>query len=591
VRFVLSGVNVEAVPHDLFKIIDWRRHSDPKLIERELPDTVKGKYKIPCKGIDGKEDFRPLERVIERHHSVKSFWSRMWSYADSLSTIAARFRLEYDYWYLKGGDPFFFRVYGDIKEWSANERRETLNKVIEVLARYADRAEEHGSAFVLVNELLAEFPADSRFPFTSLKTHHWLTQAIYNNRVFWDKMSKAALSSEDANFDVFYMIRINIAEPEFHRLRELRSFIDLRSKIMKIAKERLDEWFPLQVGDDLYLICLSRAELPEIMDVLAGTGFGFDLYVYEWRIRREERATHPARSTEKIYLVEGVDLNRYSIGVYEEFEYSPEKVAEYAEILEGGYDYVAWVCLKPRGDMEFIARSFLESGERELERRYGVRRVELKEPVRGPAENFLSPELALSIAEGYGNFLADCEKALREAGFEAAIAFKSFNRTVYISGIRELPDAYKIYSILAERKAKLHIPSILIVAETKPKYPFWHILELFDSVNMDSLIFVANGKMSKLTDRHVKLIRRVIPSLRRERKRQFYRIVNSACKDDKEVLKIKIEGLAHEKKLHPDTASKLCWLVDEIARENRNDEDKRKQITCEIFKILRMFTK
>jgi len=108
---------------------------------------------------------------------------------------------------------------------------------------------------------------------------------------------------------------------------------------------------------------------------------------------------------------------------------------------------------------------------------------------------------------------------------------------------------------------------------------------------MDSLIFVANGKMSKLTDRHVKLIRRVIPSLRRERKRQFYRIVNSACKDDKEVLKIKIEGLAHEKKLHPDTASKLCWLVDEIARENRNDEDKRKQITCEIFKILRMFTK
>ena len=585
----MGGVRVGAVPHDLFKIIDWRRHDRPELVRRELPDSVKGKYKVPCKRIDGKEDLRPLERIIERHHSVKAFWSRMWSYADRLSTIAARFRLEYDYWCLKGGDPFFFRVYGDIKEWSADERRETLNKIVEVLARYADKAEEHDSAFELVNELLADFPADSRFPFTSLKTHHWLTQAIHNNRAFWNKMSRVALSSEDANFDVFYMIRIAIAEPEFHRLRELRSFIDLRSKIIEIAKERLYEWLPLQAGDDLYLICLSRAELYEIMNALAALGFGFDLDVYEWRIKREERATRPDGSIEKIYLVERVDLNTYSIGVHEEFEYSPEKVAEYTEILEGGYDYIAWVCLKPRGDMEFIARKFLENGERELKRRYGDRRVKLKEPVREPAENFLSPELALSIAEGYDNFLTDCEKALSEAGFEAATAFKSFNRTVFISGVKGLPDAYKIYSMLAEKKAYLHIPSTLIVVETKPKYPFWHILELIGSVNTDSLIFVVGEKMVKLTDDDIRLLREVVPELRSVSRSQFGELITSSRRAGLEELKLIIEGKSADGKIPYRASKKLCELVDKLSKRHKGDE--LRSVLWRCLKMLEPFTR
>jgi len=180
----LGDVKVAAVPHDLFKLVDWHRHSDRRLIDREFPEAVKGKYSVSYRRLDGREESQSIERIIERHHSAKAFWSRLWSYADRLSTIAARFRLEYDYWHLKGGDPFFVRVYGDIREWSAEDRRSLLKCIMDIFVQYADRVAEHNLAFEGVNELLSEFPADSRVPFTRLKTHHWLTQAIYNNSVF-----------------------------------------------------------------------------------------------------------------------------------------------------------------------------------------------------------------------------------------------------------------------------------------------------------------------------------------------------------------------------------------------------------------------
>ena len=311
--------------------------------------------------------------------------------------------------------------------------------------------------------------------------------------------------------------------------------------------------------------------------------------VYEWSVRREERVTDPEGKTERIYVVADSNLSRYSVGVYEEFEYAPEKVAEYAEILEGEYECVAWICLKPEGDMEFIARSLLEWGEDELARRYGDRRVELKEPVREPVENFLSPELALSIAEGYNEFLTDCERSLMEAGFKVATAFKSFNRTVFISGIKDLPDAYKIYFMLAEKKSDLHIPSTLIVAETKPKYPFWHILELFDSVNADSLIFVVGDKMVKLADEDVRILREVVPELGRVSRSQFGDLITASRRAGIEELKFIIEGKSADGRIPYRASKKLCELVDKLSKRYKDEE--LRSILWRCFKMLEPFTR
>jgi len=581
------GVKVSSVPHDLLKVVDWGKHASKSAVERFFPAHVRGTYKISYKDVEGKIKFLTLEQVIEGHHSEHRYWEALWSYSDKLSTPAGRFRLEYDYWHWSNADPFLVKVYGDIREWTRYERDELAKSIIAVLEKYCDAEEQH-KAFEEINDLLGDFPSDSRFPYTSLKTHHWLTDAIRRNETFWARLSSARkLRGGEPTFNNLYIVRISISETQFHRLKEIRGFIELREKILEITKGRLSSFSPLQVGDDLYIVCLEENELKGIISLLAETGFGFDVSVFEWSITREERHVRVDRP-EKIYIIkEAVERPQISIGAYESLDYSPESSAEYSKILEGDYEYVAWISIQPKGDMKELSQKFLEWGESELKSRYAGRRRGLKEPVREPTA-LLSPEIALSIAEGYDEFLEDCAKMINPINPQKSIVTKSFSRTILIRGLNEPSEALQTYNGITNLKTKLHIPIVFSIVVAKPKYPFWRILELFRH-NANYLIFIVGEKMSELTDKHARLIESVIQDIRNERKRQFYKIVNSARKDSKEILKVKINGLASENKLRKETASKLCKIVDEIARESSGDENKRKRITYEVFKILRMF--
>jgi len=581
----LIEIKVNAPPHDLMKAFDWKRHTDRKFVQETFPQPVKGKYLVTCRGYEGKEKFRTLEEVVIGHHQGRStdpFWSRLWAHSDRLSTIAGRLRLEYDYWYSGQAYPFFFRVYGDIKEWDSKKSEDLRRSIIDVLVRYSGRRREHVKAFEEINELLREFPADSRFPFTSLETHHWLTEAIYRNKNSWLKVK------ERKEPQVIFMVRISMAEPEFHRLKELRTFRGLCSRAMQIVKERLSDWFPLRVGDDLYVVCLEPYEVDKIRLVLEESGFGFDVDIFEWTIKRERKAVEPDGSAKRIYVVKKSDLTLESVGVHEEYEHAPGKTAEYAKILEGEYEYVAWVCINPKGDMKQIATEFLKWGEKELEREYAEKRLPLKEPVREPTE-FLSPEVALSVADGYNQFLRDCAKAISEDEAEASVIVRSFSEALFVCGLDEPSDAFRIYTALANRKAVLHMPAVLCLAMTGPRYPFWRILEQSKSADEDCLVFVVGEKMVKLTNRDVDLLREVVPALQNVSRSQFGEIVASSRRMGLEELRFMIEGKAVDGRIPGNASKKLCWIIEQFSRRYEGEE--LKGVINRGLKMLEPFTR
>jgi len=383
---LILSVRVDAAPHDILKVVDWERHSSRRAVEKFFPPICRGKYKITYRDIIGKEESKSLEQIIKGHHSTKEFCESLWSYADKLSTLAGRFRLECDYWCWSNADPFYVRVYGDIKVWSQGDREELSKAIAAILEEYCDREGKRHKAFEEINDLLSSYPADSRFPYTSLKTHHWLTEAIRRNEVFWKKVSSARCPvRKEPVFDKLYIIRVSISEVQFHKLKEIRGFIELRRRILEIARSRISGFSPLQIGDDLYVVCLDGDELNGLIKILAETRFGFDVSIFEWSISRETRCVGFDDRPELIYVIkDAVERPQMSIGVHEDFDYIPESSAEYSRILEGDYEYVAWISIEPKGDMKYLSQRFLDWGENELKARFSDRRRELKEPVREP---------------------------------------------------------------------------------------------------------------------------------------------------------------------------------------------------------------
>jgi len=544
---------VDAVPHDILKVLDWHRHADKGLAEEKLGEAAEW-YWTEQLDIEGKAERRSLLDVISGHHSTKGFWRRMLAYADRLSTVAGRFRLVYDYWHAQGLNPFFVRVYGDIKEWGEEERRRVWSRIVGILRENMKRGGHPSEAYKEINELLSEFPADSRFPYTSLKTHHWLTDAIRRNCFFWEEIRRSTLEKRAPSFEELYLVRISMPEVEFHRVKELRVVKELRDGFFDLISEALLRWSPLRVGDDLYLLCMKRAEINEILEILSGRGLGFDVDVFKWSIGRDHE--YSLRS------VEG-----WSLSVsHEDFDYVPESYAEYARILDGDYDYVAWVVIRPLDDMIELGERFLEWGEGELERRFGDRRVELHEVVREPAP-FLSPDLALAIAEGYERFLEDCEGKIRE--WDGSAIVKSFGGAFFVCGLIDETEVFNIYWEIASLKSMLHIPVSLSVIVSKPKYPFWRILEL--SLNGGGLIFVVGEKILRLSDEDVAILREVSRFLRDVSRSQFHEIITKSRRAGLEELKFFIEGKAVDRKIPFNAAKKLCWMIDEFYKKYGDD--------------------
>jgi len=570
-------------PHDILKPFDWKSHANPGVLPEDVRVFI-SKYRVSCASLKDwgqrlVEKELTLEQVLRGHYEGRrkdaSLWERLWHEADCISAVVSRLRYEFDYWYEGQADPFLVKVYGDIIFWNSEKRREVSDRVFSLLKENSGDPSKHDQTLDRVNDLLREFPADSRFPFVGLRTHHLITDILRRDKVFIDRIRQRA------SLDKLYLLRVSISEPSFHRLKKLRGFSELRSHIVKAVEMRLKDRYPIIIGDDLYIFAISGREVADLRREIYEAGFGVDLAVFEWHLEKSDSLYEVRELSEPISI---------SLGAVEDWEFKPERSAEYAQILEGNFDLVLWVSLSPVGGMEELANEFLNWAEGELERRYRDKRKEVEGPLR--QEISLCPDLMISVAEGYDQFVLDCGKALNREDPDLVTAVRSFSRSLLVKGLKDGAGALNIYLTLLDLKGSLHIPVRLSAVVCSPKHPFWRVLELV-KLNLgkeDNITFVVGEKVTRLKNEHARLIESVVPLLQNERKRQFYKIVNSACSDEKEILKVKIRGLASEKKLRGEVSSKLCWLADRVADGCRNEEERR-EVTCEIFKVLRMFTK
>jgi hypothetical protein len=573
VRSDSKARSVSSFPHDLLKPFDWGKHMDTKI----LPEDVRlllGKYVV--------KSFNPatrcvedctLKKVIEGHHSMERGLAQPWSLGDKLSSAIARLRCEYDYWLrVEGAEPFLVKVYGDVERWGAERVRRLKEGILTILREYAGDASRQSEGLAKVNELLSRFPSDSRFPFVSLKTHHWMTDVLRRSRCLNEVLARGG----DVDEVKMYLVRISVAEPEFHRLRELRSFVQRRREAYARLERALSGKEGFMIGDDLYLVTACRDEVDEVIGKVSEVGYGFDVDVFEWLLKRRTLS-----GVGRVYVVEKEVFKPLTLGGFEELGSKAGGYKAWAYLLEGRYRYLLWASIRPRGGMEEAAKEFLSWAEGFLE---GFRRKPCEEVIRQDVS--LSPELLISIAEGFDDFISDCG-----ACFNGYVIARSFGRTLFIRSLTDPSDAVGIFCRLMGLKRRLHIPAYVTFVVCGPKYPFWRVLELFRGLEDrgGGLVFELGEKLVKLDDRHAELVNRVRVFLRGERKQQLYRIVNAACRDSKEVLKVKIRGLAEQDKLSQECAEKLCWLVDEVARMH-SDEEERREVTCEMFKILRMFS-
>jgi len=577
----MDGLNdivwkVASFPHDLLKPFCWGRHTDTKVLgeaERLLTQYVVESFNTSTR----KSEKCSLKKVIEGHHSMRKGLAQVWCLGDKLSSAIARLRYEYDYWHdVDGAEPFFVKVYGDVERWDARRVEDLKRQILLTLEEYVGRQEE---GLAKVNELLSRFPSDSRFPFVSLKTHHWMTYVLHGKRC----LHKLLANDQDVSKIALYMIRVSVAEPEFHRLRELRSFKRYLEEGYASLQSKLQGRGVIRIGDDLYLVTACDDEVEDVIGKVSESGHGFNVDVFKWMLKWTETAEGP------LYVVEDEIRRPLAVGGCEELDLKPESYKPWAYLLEGRYRHLLWASIRPKGDMEEAAEEFLNWAEHELEK---FRRKPCKHPIRQKVS--LSPELLISIADGFNEFLSDCiyHFTRMQGSSKGYPIIRSFNRTMLVRSLADPSDAVDVYLKLAGLRRKLHISASIACVVCGPKYPFWRVLDLLGSLEDKGggLAFELGEKMVQLDDRHAELLNRVRGYVRSERPLQIYRIARRACKDSKELLKLEIRAFAEQDKIDRGCAERLCWLIDEISRMHSNDEERR-EVTCRMFKILRMFAR
>ena len=239
---------------------------------------------------------------------------------------------------------------------------------------------------VRANEMLKEYPQDSRFPLVSLATHHWVTWILY-------KRLKGQLP------EAVYVVRLSIPEPSFHRLKEKREFFQKRRAFLMGLSMRLRELDPLKIGDDLYVLLSSKKDVDNVVKEVADSGIPCDLDVYAYFL-------------EEVFEVEGLRLQRpqirvkdyvvnfLSVGVGEDWTFYPGEKVEWIKYLE--FPDVAWISLKPLKNLHESAEEFLKWAEENV-----LSKAEFKKPEKVPLTSEVpsSPELLISVAQGYEDFL------------------------------------------------------------------------------------------------------------------------------------------------------------------------------------------
>ncbi|OYT26206.1 MAG: hypothetical protein B6U95_07700 [Thermofilum sp. ex4484_82] len=542
-----AQILISAPPHDLLKLLWWKEHTGLSAV-KHLPKWFRKK----C---------RKLTEIIQQHHREE-----LWSKADKYASAMSRLKLYSSYWATDKPKalPFLIRVYGKPRYWPHEEREKLWRKILSIYEKLGECPDAH----IRVNELLSEFPQDSRFPLVSLKTHHWLTWIL-----------KKRLEDE-GDIKEIYVMKISIPEQEFHRLKEKREFYEKRDKFLKVLTIKLSKWNPLRIGDELFIVLISEDNVKKVLSEIKITHISCDIDIFTYHFGKVKISVG---DKEKSYIrVRSYDFESFSVGVSEDWRYAPSERVEWIRYMN--YPYVAWISVRPVYNLQESARKFLEWAEKEI-----LNETPKKEETTFKNNMSVCPELLLSVAEGYSRFLLEFAKNIdsRVKPDEITIV-RSFDSSLFIYGLKKLSKTIEIYERLIRVVENLHIPVSFSIVVAKPKHPFWRVLNLF---HKGHLIYVIGGRTVMLSDEEIELLRKIIPLLENVSKRQFHKVICNVKKMGKEELKLMIEGLAAEGKLGKEgekVASKLCWLIDELAKRHP-DEDKRVEVTYKTLKMLTSF--
>lgn len=548
---------ISAPPHDMLKVYKWKEHTGRRC-EEHLP----GEFKSKCPH---------LTEIIKNHHEARGEF-RAWAEADRAASAVSRLRMEFSYWDRDlTHDPFLVKVYGPPKYWSADERERLWKDLTSIYFREGENDRSHSEA----NEKVKEYPQDSRFPFVSLATHHWVTWIFY----------KRLEESGAGMLNTVYVVRLSIPEPSFHRLRDKREFFEKRDAFLRGLSMRLENLNSLRIGDDLYLLLTSKegvnATIREVHE--SKVPCDVDVYTYELENVREVEGRTLRRPQLRI---RSYNVHVLSSGMGEDWAFQPSKGIEWVRYLN--FPYVAWISLKPLNDLHGSAKAFLEWAEHRV-----LSSASFREPEEVPLKSDVpaSPELLFSVAQGYDEFLSEFAREVdKRVRPEAVTIVRSLSRSIFIYGLNRPSEAVDLYLRLSKKVEQLHIPVILSIVVAEPDHPFWHVLGLF---SLDNIVFVTGGGILSLPDEFVKNVRDVIPVVKGMSRGSFYRILRAVKRANKEELKLLIDGLAADEKLGKEgqkIASKLCWLIDDIASKH-TDEDDRKDVTYRSFRLLAYFTR
>ena len=552
----LFRMRCPAPPHDLLKLVDWPGHDNEKAARGHLP----AKFMEKCPG---------LWNWIRHHRKRKSYLI-----PDILSAAIARYSMRYNYWDVSREgwgteDPFLVKVFGDVVYWPEGKRRDTFNRIISL---YVERGEDDATN-AEANELLADYPQDSRFPVVGLKVHHYLSWAL---RGWWLKGKL-----RDADVVRMWLVCLTVPPlPLAHRLKDLRAYRRKRRDYLRALRALLKEYRPMSIGDELWLVMVDREDVDTLLERLARTTkMDIDITVYEYEISRREFLIYDGERR-PYRCVSSYHVSTYSLGEAVEWGASAGS-ASWARHLNR--PYVAWIFISPKHDLIGSAEEFVEYAEREVLSK--MEREKLPEKIE--SEIPVSPDILVAVAEGYGEFLSALADSL--GILPEDVVFVSFDQTLFIRGLREPEQAVRLYTKADDVRARLHISTALTIVATEPKHPFWHVLRLIGAdEEFSGVIFALGGKIVRLRDEDIQLLRQVTRSLRNVSRRAFYRIVRMSRRQEPEALKFEIEGMAQDGKLPEPAAQKLCWLIDQLRKKYR---DKVQEVLPQALRALAPWTR
>lgn len=539
---LVYGAGVSAPPHDLLKLVNWKEHNKLK----HLPDNLR-------------KNCPELSKTISGH--------RRWE-ADYLASALSRLRMEHTYWGRRDldNDPFLIQVYGDPAFWP-REKRNELWKRIRSIYELGESAEAHAK----VNYLLSDFPQDSRFPMVSLETHHWLTWVL--RKQLQGKFT-----------DMVCIIKISIPETVFHKLKGMREFHDKRRDFIRAVAMRLRCYSPHVIGDELYVVGAFEEIVEQVLEEVENTGLACDAEIFYYNIGKV--AVRVGKQLRSYRRVVGFSTpKKLSIGSNVWWRFAPRS-AEWVKVLD--FPYVAWISIKPNCDLQKSAEEFLKFAEQKLAEmgKEKNRRRKVSNPFL--SEIPVCPELLISVAEGYEKFLSKFIEAMGRRVELENLILRSFDRSLFVYGLKKPSQAIDLYLRLNEVKSSLHIEAILSVVVTKPKHPFWHVLSLFGK--KDQIVFASGDKLIMLENRDAKLVGEVKPLMGSVNRTTFHNeILMKSRHTGVEYLKLHLEGLAQNRRIPRNVFNKLCWLIDELSKRYKK-ETERRIVTYRAFEVLEKFT-